>query len=118
MRPVPYLIMSMFLCLLPAFTNAESDGSRNADYIASTENGVRERLDNPKGARFRDAQVYQGSGSPVVCGQVNSKDDKGNYTGFRGFMAAGMEIILESDMRGDVVSTPEFEQSWKQLCHN
>ena len=51
---------------------------------------VKSRLKNPSSAQFRNVHFHLGSsGVQMTCGEVNSKDSLGDYTGFQKFISAG-----------------------------
>jgi hypothetical protein len=84
---------------------AESAGGedlalREASWAAKMQERVRTRLKDPDSAQFRNVRTYRGSGIPIACGEVNSKNGFGGYTGFQGFVAAGYIIALEEQTTG------------------
>lgn len=73
------------------------------------EKNVLARLKDPESAKFR-AQFVGVSGIP--CGEVNSKNSFGGYTGYQRYMASGGGLVfIESDMEPS-----EFEGAWLKLC--
>ncbi len=79
-------------------------------YILSQQREIKKRLKDPESAQFRNSAFYN-SKVPVVCGEVNSKNGFGGYTGFQRFVAAGKVVVVESEMaRG------EMNKVWAQLC--
>lgn len=73
------------------------------------EKNVLARLKDPDSAKFR-GQFVGVSGIP--CGEVNSKNSFGGYTGFQRYMASGGGLVfIESDM-----AASEFEGAWLKLC--
>ena len=63
------------------------------DAIADAQDAVREALDDPWSARFRDVR-YQWV-NKVVYGEVNARNRAGVYTGFRGFSVVDGDVQLE-----------------------
>lgn len=63
-------------------------------------------LKDPDSADFRNQ-----SG---MCGEVNSKNSFGAYTGFQGFIAGSKElVVLQRDSR---LKPEEFNQLWNRFC--
>jgi hypothetical protein len=82
--------------------------------IDSAEKSVREKLADPRSAKFRKVFIRaQPSGTKAVCGEVNAKNHLGGYDGYQGFISAGVEKYtwLASEMT-------DFQESWQQLCGN
>ncbi len=59
---------------------------------------VASRMKDPGSAQFRNVKTYHGSGSPIVCGEINAKNGYGGYGGFERFVAGGNAIFLESEV--------------------
>lgn len=53
--------------------------------------GITKKLKDPNSAMFRSLMVHRGdaptSGNYFVCGEINSKNSYGGYTGFKPFVA-------------------------------
>lgn len=63
-------------------------------------------LKDPASAQFRNQRG--------MCGEVNSKNSFGAFTGFQGFIAGSKElIVLQRDSR---LKTEEFSQLWEKFC--
>ncbi len=102
---------------LPATTKNESvvvegvknDAGRNYAILRVAQENVRKRLKDPDSASFTGLFIGK---SGVPCGEVNSKNSFGGYTGYQRFVASGGGLaFLESDMPPE-----EFEKTWSQLC--
>ncbi|NNH02217.1 hypothetical protein HLH18_15605 [Acinetobacter sp. ANC 5414] len=46
------------------------------------------------------------------CGEVNSKNSFGGYTGFRRFIASSTVIAVD----GENMNSDEFQKAWNQIC--
>ena len=46
---------------------------------------VKETLKDPKSAQFKNVMFRNVGNSPVICGEVNSKNSFGGYIGFQRF---------------------------------
>lgn len=67
---------------------------------------VKSLLSDPSSAEFRNQNGF--------CGEVNSKNSFGGFTGFRRFMASEQLVALE----GVNMESSEFENAWRQVCVN
>lgn len=47
------------------------------------------------------------------CGEVNSKNSFGGYTGFRRFIASSAIVAVE----GENMDSDEFQKAWAQVCN-
>jgi len=61
-------------------------------------------LKDPISAQIRNHKGY--------CGEVNSKNSFGAYTGFKRFIATSSMVLIE----GESLKGPEFQKTWEQLC--
>lgn len=67
---------------------------------------VEAKLKDPKSAEFRN----QKGG----CGEVNSKNSFGAYTGFKRFIAGGENMVY---IEGDpILALGAFEEAWDKVC--
>jgi len=105
----------------PASGNSEDaaadgpiDRSTQLRLVGMAKDGVRARLRDPDSADFRNVGFYSGgnTGGGAVCGEVNSRNGFGGYTGFDRFVAAGEMAFFESDT-SDGRFGPDV---WDQLC--
>lgn len=68
------------------------------------------RLKDPDSAQFRNQFVGK---KGVPCGEVNSKNSFGGFTGYQRFIASGGGLaFFEGDMLPE-----EFESTWRQMCN-
>lgn len=82
------------------------------DFIFYSQQEVTKRLRDPESAKFSNAIISRKTGSPIVCGFVNSKNGFGGYTGAQRFISAGKTLaILETDM-----AAGEMDKSWREFC--
>lgn len=90
-----------------------SDVTRQYAWIERGKDQIKLRLKDPASAEFRNVHFYSGGGVPVTCGEVNSKNSFGGYTGFERFIAAGSQLaVVESDM----TSPSELDEVWAKFC--
>lgn len=86
--------------------------SREIAWIEKGKEAVRLKLKDPNSAQFKNVYFHRGSdGIPVSCGEVNSKNSFGGYTGFQKFVSAGKSELtfLQSEVS-------DFGGTWKQFC--
>jgi hypothetical protein len=68
---------------------------------------VKARLKDPDSAKFKGVYFVRGkAGVPVTCGQVNSRNSFGGYTGFVPFLSAG---------RAEFTFFPDDVDDWPTL---
>ena len=75
---------------------------------------VKARLKDPGSAKFQNVYFHRGGMDiPVTCGEVNSKNSFGGYTGFQRFVSGGKAELtfLETE-------AADFSSVWRQLCVN
>jgi hypothetical protein len=96
----------------PPPTNPLDDATKQQNWIAASEIGIRKHLKDPDSAGFRSVFFSTFEGHPVVCGQVNSKNGFGGYHGYQRFIAAGDVLdVLQEEM-----APGEFVKSWNLMC--
>lgn len=84
-----------------------------AGWIAKGQEAIAGKLKDPSSAQFRKLLFHQSSdGIPVACGEVNSKNSLGGYTGYQKFIAAG----ASSDMAFLEEEVSDFDKLWRKLC--
>lgn len=88
-------------------SKADQDGA----WAAAMQIRVRDSLKDPGSAQFSRVRTYHGSGTPVVCGYVNSKNSLGAMSGSQRFVASGSVIALSEQMQAG-----EMDRLWGQLC--
>jgi hypothetical protein len=95
--------------------NVETGGAYDeAKQIAWNERGqdaIKAKLKDPDSAQFRNVEFHSAV-APVTCGEVNTKNSFGGYSGFERFIAGGDVItVLESEM-----AAGEMDKAWAQIC--
>jgi hypothetical protein len=100
---------------------AKSDDSPFADvgkqqlWIVRSHDAIKARLRDPGSADFRNSRFYSGGTAPVVCGEVNSKNGFGGYSGFQRFIAAG-DVPDFAFLASDFAAGDSIDNVWKQVC--
>ncbi len=73
---------------------------------------VKMLLLDPASAEFRDLVAYP---SGVVCGQVNSKDEAGGYTGFTRFVVRSRRVAVYPNPPAGEFDLAQFVL--EEVCH-
>ncbi len=92
-----------------------ADQSKQALWIVKSHGAIKSRLRDPGSADFRNSRFYSGGPVPVVCGEVNSKNGFGGYTGFQRFIASGDDPNI-AFVASDVAVGDSINAAWDQLC--
>lgn len=91
---------------------AEKD-ARYAEIVFKTNalESVRRLLKDPESAELRGASIMRSDGVEVVCGEVNSKNGFGAYTGYQYFISGGNRpsTYLQEQVK-------DFSVLWSKLC--
>ena len=73
---------------------------------------IKERLNDPKSAVFRNVLISRVLGPPVVIGEVNCKNVFGGYAGYMRFIVAeDIKVIEGVDMTNE-----EFTKLWDSMA--
>ena len=90
-------------------SEAQKEALIRVNIQAMSEKSVLSKLKDPSSAQFQNQRV---SAKGAACGEVNSKNSFGGYTGFKRYIFAGKDLtVFEADM-----APGEFETSWDQIC--
>jgi hypothetical protein len=87
-----------------------SSETKQEVWIVQSQEGVRKRLKDPSSAEFRNVRFNDADGTPVVCGEVNSKNSYGGYGGFQRFVASSDVLVFLEDEVSD------FGRVWATMC--
>lgn len=92
--------------------SAISRESRESVWLLQGQDSIKARLKDPNSAKFRNT-FFADNVAPVACGEVNSKNSFGGYTGYKRFVTANRPDLtfIETDMPAQ-----EFQQVWSKLC--
>ncbi|CAI8706763.1 DUF930 domain-containing protein [Pseudomonas sp. IT-196MI5] len=72
---------------------------------------VRARLKDPDAAKFQKLEPHKlDNGATIICGEVNSKNGYGGYTGFEKFFSTGSSVRFKAD------SPSTFEGVYQAVC--
>ena len=102
--------LTIFILLFSTLTFANS--AKELAWIRVSKEAIQQKLKDPSSAQFKNVFFNRAlNNTPVVCGEVNSKNSFGGYAGFQRFVAAGSQFAyLENELSGD------FGDVWEQLC--
>lgn len=84
--------------------STQSDLSRRAQIQTDSRIALKGFLKDPDSA---DIKNHNGN-----CGEVNSKNGFGGYTGYRRFIASSTIVAIE----GENMDSSEFQKAWNQTC--
>jgi hypothetical protein len=93
-----FLATVLALSCIPALAAKPAQPSaaiEQAKYMASVQEMVRNQLNDPESARFRN--VFVAPDGFLVCGEINAKNRMGGYVGFRRFIAVGEHAFFEDE---------------------
>lgn len=91
---------------------AKSDKGLQNRIMGTWKSGLKDVLIDPDSANFKNIYfVIAGNRTPFACGEVNSKNRLGGYTGYKHFITAGLKEY--TFMEGE---TKAFDEWWKQVC--
>lgn len=92
---------------------ASRDQLSNQKYnmLAAAEGAIKEALKDPDSAVFRNESVHRNGKNLIVCGEVNSRNGFGGFSGFKHFVSMGTDTttFLEDQTRG-------FGKVWNSFC--
>ena len=88
------------------------DAGKQAAWNDAGQEAIKAKLRDPESAQFRNVAFHSASGTPLTCGEVNSKNAFGGYSGFERFIAAGDVLtVVESEM-----ADGEMDKMWGRFC--
>lgn len=89
---------------------SEKDISRERSiWLAHTQQAVKSRLKDPESAQFSNLYASNNEGANVVCGEVNSKNSYGGYSGPQQFVGNPSIVFLQGD-------GSDFRKMWSDYC--
>ena len=105
-------LCALSLCILSMYGCGEqSEESKAAMKEIRMQRMAREfvssSLKDPESAQFQNQHG--------ICGEVNSKNSFGAYTGYQSFIAGSAElVVLQRDSR---LKPEEFQKLWAEFCN-
>lgn len=99
----------------PKKTSQEADqdnGIKEQVWVIKGKAAVRSMLKDSDSAEFRNVYFHRAAkGVPVTCGEVNSKNSVGEYSGYQKFVSGGEARLTFLEEEVD-----DFKRVWKDLC--
>lgn len=92
--------------------SANSDKGLQNRIMGAWKSGIKDALIDPNSAEFKNVYfVLAANRVSFACGEVNSKNRLGGYTGYKRFITAGLKeyTFIEGEKEG-------FNEYWKQVC--
>lgn len=96
------------------FTKDEVE-SKITGYVAMSALYMAKNLKDPASAMFQDVYVVKIGTSIIICGEVNSKNSYGGYSGFAAFKFTPLPSN-DGDVHGDLHIDPTGWRSGLALC--
>lgn len=99
------------LCLL-ALTSVQAAKADTAtpEEIARAQAVISRQLIDPASAQFQITTIQHLGAAVVFCGQVNSKNRLGGYTGFHPFVLFGDDLTIYDGRPGTGATFAELQQ--------
>lgn len=114
MHFVGLLILIVFLVMIKGCISGDDDkpstSNRYFEVKALIEQSVERALKDPDSAEFRGFFPGEANGNVMGCGEVNSKNTFGGYTGFKKYVSGGGDTV------GFEGETAGFEEAWNTYC--
>lgn len=114
-----YLIIILLIAFYSTMANSGSEDSYNktkdSKKIAWMDKGkaaAKAKLKDPNSAEFRNVYFHRGSdGIPMTCGEVNSRNSFGGYSGYQKFVSGG-----KPDLTFLEEQVADFNVIWARFC--
>lgn len=122
-----YILLGVFALLLfialPFLANDDSNSQAepvqaSAKTAANSKSEQSKRIQIQTDSRIALKNFLKDSDSAEIrnhngnCGEVNSKNSFGGYTGFKRFIAGPTIVAVE----GENMDSDEFQEAWNQVC--
>ncbi|MBD8008756.1 hypothetical protein KTI07_00520 [Acinetobacter lwoffii] len=122
-----YILLGVFALLLfialPFLASDDSDSQAepvqaSVKTVASSQSEQSKRIQVQTDSRIALKNFLKDSNSAEIrnhngnCGEVNSKNSFGGYTGFKRFIASPTIVAVE----GENMNPEEFQKAWNQVC--
>ena len=90
-------------------TEKETTNISDSYTVANAQISIESQLKDPESAKFKNMRVSI-INPKVVCGEVNSKNSFGGYTGFQKFVSVGEAVLFVDGSDSDVT------KKYKEFC--
>lgn len=105
-----FVIWGIWSIITNDVSRTDDERTQQLVWIEQSKDAVRARLKDSRSAEFKDVFFNRASGTPMTCGQVNSKNSLGGYTGYQRFVASGDTLAFFEN------ETEDFSVVWAQYC--
>jgi len=86
--------------------------NKKLTWVSAGKIATKAKLKDSSSAEFRNVYFNRGSDNiPMTCGEVNSKNSFGSYTGYQRFVSAG-----KSELTFLEEQVPDFNTVWNRFC--
>lgn len=106
-------VMVLSLTLYGCGKNEEqSRKTKEFLWVEKGKDAVKEKLKDSNSVEFRNVYFHRGADNiPMTCGEVNSKNSLGGYTGYQKFVSAG-----RPDLTFLQEQVADFGTTWNKFC--
>ena len=112
-----FILFSLVGTALLLVSCSKDDKQRQKDsmLILVSQEAVQSKLKDGASAEFRNVGIHKGQKPNLVCGEVNSKNGFGGFSGYQRFISAGTAELtfLEEQMKRG-----EMDISWDRFCRS
>jgi len=116
---IPVILLFMFADRNPednSLTAQNSSGvsqkMKESIWIEKGKEAVRNKLKDANSATFRNVYFHRGADNiPMTCGEVNSKNSFGGFTGYQSFVSAGKDNLTFLQEQVE-----DFNTIWNKFC--
>ena len=109
------IIVFALLISTPAYSADFTNKNTQSKYLAEGQIFIKKRAKDPSSVKFRNSRFnlanINGKTFPAVCGEINSKNSYGAYTGFQRFVSVPPAISATEEESAD------FSNIWEMMCN-
>jgi hypothetical protein len=107
-RDLQMAVAALALLALTACSGLRSDNTRIRSARVDAENAVLIASQVPKSVLFRNEVVTLGDDGPVVCGEFNGMNRRGDWAGYTRFVHADGDLTIDGQAG--------FAARWREAC--
>ena len=115
-------LMIFGACLSSTSTLAADPAQWDSIAIYNAKATLKTMLRDPASAQFRNVTAYHPASASrvpqIVCGEVNSKNGLGGYSGFQRFVWLPLNAQMKADMKTGSVLIGDSAANLVSLCHD
>jgi len=107
------IIVSAAVNFFSSSSSSESKGKSEVSYSDAVwigKTAVRSVLKDSDSAEFRSIEYVKNADGGFVCGEVNSKNSFGGFSGWQHFISAGTQTVYLEEQVSD------FRNVWRDVC--